>query len=63
MVTTNAKPKCPRWIEKREWGTRGPLWGLGAMGSREWGKDFYLSWCTPFMMATSLIQVAFIDLT
>ncbi len=20
-----------------EWGTRGPLWGLGAMGSGEWG--------------------------
>jgi hypothetical protein len=37
MVTTNAKPKCPRWLENREWGTRGPLWGLGAMGSREWG--------------------------
>jgi hypothetical protein len=24
-------------LENGEWGTRGPLWGLGAMGSGEWG--------------------------
>ncbi len=25
-----------------EWGTRGPLWGLGAMGSGEEGKSLFV---------------------
>ncbi len=30
------------YLENGEWGTRGPLWGLGAMGSREEGFSLFV---------------------
>ncbi len=42
-------------LGRRDWGTRGPLWGLGAMGAEDWEKILPITHSqTPFSPAWNL---------
>jgi hypothetical protein len=43
-------------LENGEWGTRGPLWGLGAMGSGEEGFSLFVVRKTHGSLAPSSIS-------